>query len=79
MSLLSRIKRLWELSDTKGTFLTYDGVMPMFTTHDAALDPGFFAPGEVREVESPRRMATIVPDAPLDIFPPDELQPNTDA
>jgi hypothetical protein len=57
MGLLSRVKRLWELSGTT------DEPHPLLTTTES----GGVVPLTIREF----RPATVVPDDPIDLFPPE--------
>lgn len=78
MSLISRVKRLWELSGTRSPTVgdlvpplpdfvfTYTGNEPMTQATAGAIEPG-------RAMTiAPRRMATIVADDPLDVFPSED-------
>lgn len=81
MSLIGRIKRLWELSGTPTTYGVT--VQTKMTAEDAMALMSAPGPVQVRPVESEpeltfepvspvKRLATIVADDPLDIFPSED-------
>jgi hypothetical protein len=68
MGLLSRVKRLWELSgETEAEY-------PQYVEH--LKGPAFAVVED--EVRKPIRPATVVPDDPIELFPTEEpaQQPN---
>ncbi len=75
MSLVSRVKRLWELSGTPE--LTYGDLLPPLYVSDSEpisqVTTGELEAGEVVIfTPAPRRMATVVQDDPLDAFPAED-------
>lgn len=66
MSLFSRLKRLWELSGTLET-QRFHAAPELFTTNDDG--------GIVPLVVKPFRPATVLPDDPIEVFPPETPEP----
>lgn len=73
MSLISRVKRLWELSGTP-SIPPQNGPDAVFIhSEDQVKIVPVTSVQQIAEIAlKPKRMATIVQDDPLDIFPNDE-------